>query len=97
MNLSGQRYINLETTGKRNARHTHTLKGMIEKDEGYFTVESSGVGKGDGIRDRGAAGKSNVAIAVGPPHWKVLRQGKVESLRVFQGQSVIEPCQGKNG
>lgn len=46
--------------GKRDARYT--LEGMIEMDEGYFTVESSEVEKSKGVRGRGAAGKSNVAI-----------------------------------
>lgn len=46
--------------GKRDARYT--LEGMIEFDEGYFTVESSDVEKSKGTRGRGAAGKTNVAI-----------------------------------
>lgn len=46
--------------GKRDARYT--LEGMIEFDEGYFTVESSEVEKSKGTRGRGAAGKTNVAI-----------------------------------
>jgi transposase-like protein len=40
----------------------YTLEGMIEMDEGYFTVESSEIEKDKGIRGRGAVGKSNVAI-----------------------------------
>jgi transposase-like protein len=40
----------------------YTLEGMIEMDEGYFTVESTEIEKQNGIRGRGAAGKSNVAI-----------------------------------
>ena len=46
--------------GKRDARYT--LEGMIKMDEGYFTVESSEVEQDKGIRERGAAGKQNVAI-----------------------------------
>ena len=46
--------------GNRDARYT--LEGMIEMDEGYFTVESSEVEKSKGARGRGAAGKSNVAV-----------------------------------
>ena len=46
--------------GNRDARYT--LEGMIEMDEGYFTVESSEVEKSKGRRGRGAVGKSNVAI-----------------------------------
>jgi transposase-like protein len=46
--------------GKRDDRYT--LEGMLEMDEGYFTVESSELQKSKGKRGRGAAGKSNVAI-----------------------------------
>jgi len=46
--------------GNRDARYT--LEGMIEMDEGYFTVETSEVEKSKGRRGRGAVGKSNVAI-----------------------------------
>lgn len=46
--------------GNRDSRYT--LEGMIEMDEGYFTVEASEIEKAKGIRGRGAAGKSNVAI-----------------------------------
>jgi hypothetical protein len=46
--------------GNRDARYT--LEGMIEFDEGYFTVEASELEKDKGIRGRGAVGKQNVAI-----------------------------------
>ena len=46
--------------GKRDDRYT--LEGMIEMDEGYFTVESSQIEQSKGIRGRGAADKQNVAI-----------------------------------
>lgn len=46
--------------GSRDARYT--LEGMVELDEGYFTVESSEVEQGKGVRGRGAAGKQNVAV-----------------------------------
>src|SRR5690606_33716698 len=46
--------------GKRDARYT--LEGMIEMDEGYFTVESGEVEKAKGKRGRGAAGKRNVMV-----------------------------------
>jgi len=46
--------------GNRDARYT--LEGMIEFDEGYFTVESSEIEQEKGIRGRGAVGKENVAI-----------------------------------
>ena len=46
--------------GNRDTRYT--LEGMIEFDEGYFTVESSAIEQEKGIRGRGAIGKENVAI-----------------------------------
>ena len=46
--------------GNRDARYT--LEGMVEMDEGYFTVESSRIEQGKGKRGRGAAGKRNVAV-----------------------------------
>ena len=46
--------------GNRDARYT--LKGMIEFDEGYFTIESTEIEQDKGVRGRGAVGKSNVAI-----------------------------------
>lgn len=46
--------------GNRDARYT--LEGMIEMDEGYFTVASTEVEQSKGKRGRGAAGKANVAV-----------------------------------
>lgn len=46
--------------GNRDARYT--LEGMIEMDEGYFTVAASEVEQSKGKRGRGAAGKANVAV-----------------------------------
>ena len=46
--------------GNRDDRYT--LVGMIEMNEGYFTVESSEFEKDKGLRGRGATGKQNVAI-----------------------------------
>ena len=46
-----------------NSDAKYTLEGMIEFDEGYFTVESSEVEKSKGKTGRGAAGKQNVAIS----------------------------------
>ncbi|QDP85248.1 IS1595 family transposase [Chryseobacterium sp. SNU WT5] len=46
--------------GKRDERYT--LEGMIEMDEGYFTVESTELEQEKGIRGRGAVGKQNVAV-----------------------------------
>lgn len=44
----------------RDARYT--LEGMIEFDEGYFTIESSEIDQEKRILGHGAVGKSNVAI-----------------------------------
>jgi len=46
--------------GNRDARYT--LEGMIEMDEGYFTVESSEIEQQNDKRGRGAVGKQNVMI-----------------------------------
>lgn len=46
--------------GNRDARYT--LEGMIEMDEGYFTVESSEIEQQNEKRGRGAVGKQNVMI-----------------------------------
>lgn len=46
--------------GNRDARYT--LEGMLELDEGYFTVEASEVERDKGVRGRGAAGKQNVLV-----------------------------------
>lgn len=46
--------------GNRDERYT--LEGMIEMDEGYFTVASTDADQQKGIRGRGAAGKQNVAV-----------------------------------
>jgi hypothetical protein len=46
--------------GNRDSRYT--LEGMIEMDEGYFTVASSELEQSQGIRGRGAVGKANTLI-----------------------------------
>ena len=46
--------------GNRDARYT--LEGMIEMDEGYFTIASSEIEQLQGIRGRGAVGKANTLI-----------------------------------
>ena len=60
MSLFGLWCINYAKQCNRDARYT--LEGMIEFDQGYFTVESSQVEKSKAKRGRGAAGKQNVAI-----------------------------------
>lgn len=47
--------------GNRDSKYT--LEGMIEMDEGYFTVACSQVEQSKGKRGRGAAGKKNVMVS----------------------------------
>ena len=71
--------------GNRDARYT--LKGMIEMDEGYFTIESSEIEKAKGKRGRGAAGKSNVAIMAESTQLEDIETGKKTSqCRYFKAK-----------
>lgn len=71
--------------GKRDARYT--LEGMIELDEGYFTVESSEIEQSKGKRGRGAAGKSNVAIMAESTPLEDIDTGKTSSqCRYFKAK-----------
>lgn len=71
--------------GNRDARYT--LEGMIEMDEGYFTVESSEVEQEKGIRGRGAAGKQNVAVmAESTPLEDVDTGKKSKHVRYFKAK-----------
>lgn len=71
--------------GNRDARYT--LEGMIEMDEGYFTVESSEVEKSKGKRGRGAAGKSNVAVMAESAQLENIETGKKTSqCRYFKAK-----------
>lgn len=58
--------------GNRDSRYT--LEGMIEMDEGYFTIKSSEIDKKKGIR--AAAGKQNVAIMAESTPLEDLETGK---------------------
>ncbi len=71
--------------GKRDARYT--LEGMIEMDEGYFTVESNEIEKSKGQRGRGAAGKVNVAImAESTPLEDIETGNKSSQCRYFKAK-----------
>lgn len=71
--------------GKRDDRYT--LEGMIELDEGYFTVESSEIDKQKGKRGRGAAGKQNVAIMAESTPLEDLETGeKSKHVRYFKAK-----------
>ena len=71
--------------GNRDERYS--LEGMIEMDEGYFTIESSEIEKAKGTRGRGAAGKSNVAIMAESTQLEDIDTGKKSSqCRYFKAK-----------
>ncbi len=71
--------------GKRDARYT--LEGMIEMDEGYFTVEAGQVEKAKGKRGRGAAGKKNVMVMAESTPLEDPRTGeKSKQVRYFKAK-----------
>lgn len=71
--------------GNRDARYT--LEGMIEMDEGYFTVESSEIEQQKGVRGRGAAGKQNVMImAESTPLEDPVTKNKERQCRFFKAK-----------
>ncbi len=71
--------------GNRDARYT--LEGMIELDEGYFTVESSEIEQSKGVRGRGAVGKQNVMImAESTPLEDINTQKKERQCRYFKAK-----------
>lgn len=80
--------------GKRDARYT--LEGMIEMDEGYFTVESGEVEKAMGKRGRGAAGKQNVMVMAestpleDPQTGEKSKQVRYFKAKVLQGHTSDE-------
>ncbi|MRJ11723.1 IS1595 family transposase [Ornithobacterium rhinotracheale] len=71
--------------GNRDAKYT--LEGMIEFDEAYFTVESSGIEKQKGTRGKGAIGKQNVAImAESTPLEDIETGSKEKQVRYFKAK-----------
>ena len=71
--------------GDRDSRYT--LEGMIEFDEGYFTVESSELEQEKGIRGRGSVGKQNVAIMAESTPLENLETGKTSNqVRYFKAK-----------
>lgn len=71
--------------GKRDDRYT--LEGMIEMDEGYFTVESTEMEKDKGKTGRGAAGKKNVAVMAESTPLEEVETGKRSSqVRFFKAK-----------
>ncbi len=75
--------------GNRDARYT--LEGMIEMDEGYFTVESSEIEQQKGKRGRGAVGKQNVMImAESTPLEDLKTQKKDRQCRYFKAKVLTD-------
>lgn len=71
--------------GNRDSRYT--LEGMIEMDEGYFTVESTEVEQNQGKRGRGAAGKKNVMVSAESTPLEDLQTGKkTKHVRYFKAK-----------
>ncbi len=78
--------------GNRDAKYT--LEGMIEFDEAYFTVESSEIEQGKGIRGKGAVGKQNVAMMAESTPLEDIDSGKKEKQVRFFKAKVLN---GHNG
>lgn len=74
--------------GKRNARYT--LEGMVEMDEGCFTVESDAIEKHHGVRGRGAAGKKNVAIMAESTPLENVETGETSSQSRYFKAKVLD-------
>lgn len=71
--------------GNRDARYT--LEGMIEMDEGYFTIESSEIEKSKGKRGRGAAGKTPVSVMAESTQLEDIETGeKTSQCRYFKAK-----------
>lgn len=82
--------------GKRDARYT--LEGMIEMDEGYFTVESTVVEKSKGKRGRGAAGKQNAMVMAESTPLEDPQTGKKsKQVRYFKARVLADHTSGKVG
>lgn len=75
--------------GNRDDRYT--LEGMIEMDEGYFTIESSEIEQNKGIRGRGAVGKRNVAIMAESTPLEDIETGKTSrQCRYFKAKVLTD-------
>lgn len=73
-----------------NREALYTLEGMIEMDEGYFTIESSELEQSKGVRGRGAAGKSNVAIMAESTPLEDPETGKTEKQCAYFKAKVLD-------
>jgi hypothetical protein len=80
--------------GKMDARYT--LEGMIELDEGYFTVESSEIEQEKGVRGRGTAGKINTAIMAESTPLEDIETGTRSSqFRYFKAKVLTDHTAGQ--
>ncbi len=80
--------------GNRDARYT--LEGMIEFDEGYFTVESSEIEQEKGIRGRGAVGKMNTTIMAESTILEDIETGKKSNqCRYFKAKVLTDHTSGQ--
>lgn len=76
-----------------NREDRYTLEGMIEMDEGYFTVESTELEKAQGKRGRGAAGKTPVSVMAESTQLENIETGqKTSQCRYFKAK-VLESHQ----
>ena len=74
--------------GKREERYT--LEGMIEFDEGYFTVESSEIEKAQTKAGRGSTSKANVAIIAESTPIEDIETGEKENICRYFKAKVLE-------
>lgn len=71
--------------GNRDVRYT--LEGMIEMDEGYFTVASTEIEQNQGKRGRGVAGKQNVLVSAESTPLEDIKNGaKSNHVRYFKAK-----------
>lgn len=74
--------------GNRDARYT--LEGMIEMDEGYFTIESSEIEQQKEKRGRRAVGKQNVMIMAESTPLEDLETGNKEQQCLYFKAKVLD-------
>jgi len=77
-----------DAMGQRDERYT--LEGMIEADEGYFTVEPSAVERGEQKAGRGSKSKSNVMIMAESTILEDLETGTIDRQCRYFKAKVLE-------
>ncbi|MBT8243616.1 MAG: IS1595 family transposase [Winogradskyella sp.] len=73
----------------------YTLEGMIEMDEGYFTVASTDIEKSQAKRGRGAAGEKNVAVMAKSVILEDIETGKKSSQAGYFKAKVLNTHSSK--